>query len=388
VSDSDLSHFEVSIGTSPGATNTLAWTNVARATAYSHSSLTLVDNEIYYFNLRSVDTAGNVSAVLSSSGWQNLICPTGYIKIPGNETPGLGGAVYTFGSKTRYDGTQRKLSDFCVMKYEAKFQNNGVIKADGNGVFADQVNLANAGAVANVIPVSAPEGKPWSRISREDLTKQMDAPRACAKLGADYSLINNAQWQTIARDVEATVSNWKEGTTAGTNDNALNRGHSDDAAKGTLAASNDDSLACLGIGTSTADLNPIADNCNNSWHNNKRTFALSTGDVIWDFSGNIYEWILDLNSQVWGSSDYIITNPFASSAGKLAWGPAGDHTQKDGDDKGGLGHFYDGIADTTTAVFRGVGFSSTTKGGLFYSHTSQLLDHISPGRGFRCVYAP
>ena len=48
----------------------------------------------------------------------------------------------------------------------------------------------------------------------------------------------------------------------------------------TLAASSDDNDPCFGI---------TGANCI-GWNSRKRTHSLSNGEVIWDLSGNLYEW--------------------------------------------------------------------------------------------------
>ena len=95
-------------------------------------------------------------------------------------------------------------SDFCVMKYEAK-------------------NVSSA-------PESNIAATPWVNIT------QTNSISACTSLGADYELITNEQWMTIATNIAAQGNNWNGGT-VGTN--ALNRGNSD----GSVQAAAADSVA-------------------------------------------------------------------------------------------------------------------------------------------------
>ena len=46
----------------------------------------------------------------------------------------------------------------------------------------------------------------------------------CSSLGAGYALISNAQWQTIAQNIENVATNWSGGA-VGTG--GIPRGHSD-----------------------------------------------------------------------------------------------------------------------------------------------------------------
>ncbi|MBC87587.1 MAG: hypothetical protein CL677_10470 [Bdellovibrionaceae bacterium] len=67
--DSDISYYEVSLGTTPGATDAKDWTNVGNVTSYQFNSLTLSNGTTYYASLRAVDAAGNKSDVVTSDGW-------------------------------------------------------------------------------------------------------------------------------------------------------------------------------------------------------------------------------------------------------------------------------------------------------------------------------
>ncbi|MFN3916628.1 MAG: N-acetylmuramoyl-L-alanine amidase [Flavobacteriales bacterium] len=73
---SDVVTYWFSIGTSAGATDVLGWTNVGNITSYTANGLTLVNNQLYYVNLKAENGAGLESAVTSSDG-QRLINTTG-----------------------------------------------------------------------------------------------------------------------------------------------------------------------------------------------------------------------------------------------------------------------------------------------------------------------
>jgi hypothetical protein len=65
-----FSAFEYSFGSSAGATDRKAWTDVGVSTSIAaQSGLTLTSGSTYYVNVRTKDAAGNVSAAISSSGW-------------------------------------------------------------------------------------------------------------------------------------------------------------------------------------------------------------------------------------------------------------------------------------------------------------------------------
>jgi N-acetyl-anhydromuramyl-L-alanine amidase AmpD len=67
-SNSAIAYYWYSIGTSPGFTNTLGWTSNWGATAVTAKTLTLVQNQTYYFNIKAENGAGLFSSVISSNG--------------------------------------------------------------------------------------------------------------------------------------------------------------------------------------------------------------------------------------------------------------------------------------------------------------------------------
>jgi N-acetyl-anhydromuramyl-L-alanine amidase AmpD len=66
--NSGIVRYWYSIGTAPGSTNTLGWTSNWAATAVTAKTLSLVQNTIYYFNVRSENGAGMLSSIASSNG--------------------------------------------------------------------------------------------------------------------------------------------------------------------------------------------------------------------------------------------------------------------------------------------------------------------------------
>ncbi len=66
--NSALSKYWYSIGTSAGATNVLGWTSNWGFTTATSSTITLTQNTIYYVNVKAEDGAGLFSSVVSSNG--------------------------------------------------------------------------------------------------------------------------------------------------------------------------------------------------------------------------------------------------------------------------------------------------------------------------------
>src|SRR5690606_7159109 len=128
------------------------------------------------------------------------------------------------------------------------------------------------------------------------------------------------------RDIESVSSNWD--TSGDPADHSLNRGNMGEDADDFYPADPNDENGCTGIGFGSDP----DDDCDKNWHINKRTHSLSNNEVIWDLSGNAYEWIWDTPSGYdeygsYGGEDYVHLDPYAwePAASKLRWGPAGDH---------------------------------------------------------------
>jgi prepilin-type N-terminal cleavage/methylation domain-containing protein len=135
-------------------------------------------------------------------------------------------------------------SDFCVMKYEAK-------NAGGN------------------IPVSQASGSPWGSISQTNAISYSQNVAGCS----GCHLITENEWMTIAQNVLSVPSNWSGGLVGS---GYIYSGHNDYTPGITLAADSNDANGYAGE--------------TNTGGNQLRTLTLSTGQVIWDFAGNIWEW--------------------------------------------------------------------------------------------------
>ncbi|MFL5762450.1 MAG: glycosyl hydrolase family 18 protein [Bacteroidia bacterium] len=66
--NSGLSKYWYAIGTTPGGTDVVNWTNNALATSKTQTGLSLISGQYYYFSVRSEDGAGLLSAVSTSDG--------------------------------------------------------------------------------------------------------------------------------------------------------------------------------------------------------------------------------------------------------------------------------------------------------------------------------
>ena len=114
-------------------------------------------------------------------------------------------------------------------------------------------------------PKSESGKAPLVSVTREE------AKTACENINAH--LMTNAEWMAIARDIEEG-DNWAN--------NVLNRGNFSSVAVEVANAKDDQA----GSG------------------DDKRTHNLSNGQIIWDFSGNVWEWVDEVRTGAEMTSDF------------------------------------------------------------------------------------
>jgi formylglycine-generating enzyme required for sulfatase activity len=299
-------------------------------------------------NLTKLGSLGKVNnnPIVTDTG---LVCPVGYVKVPGNP-------LY---------GTQ----DFCVMKYQAK----AVAISDptvglttpntGSNTIANNTTATTAANGRMIASVAS--GYPIANIS------QTTAIQYCIDAGG--SLMTNAEWMTLARNIESVPSNWTGGAVGS---GELWRGHSDGSPNNALEASTDDNDVYFGTGNTSPSIE-------------RRTHTLSNGEVIWDLSGNVWEWTSDTilgqdkpnNSsggffQEWtaisnfGTLSYDLTRPSNTS-----W----NSTQNMGQ------YFAGGLTGGPFAFLRGGFWALTSNAGVFALRLANTPSHTASNIGFRCV---
>ncbi len=236
--------------------------------------------------------------------------------------------------------------DFCIGKYEAK-------------------NVA--GRV-----VSQAGGLPYVSHTQAQAAEQ--AAQSCN----GCHLVTEAEWLTVAHNVVNTASNWTNGTVGS---GSIYGGHNDGAPANALQADSDDGNGYAGTGqTSGAQ---------------RRTLTLSNGEIIWDFSGNVFEWTTGQISTgkpgaggTWANYDWnslgdggslspdvfpVFATPAASS-----W--TATH---------GIGRLRSNPSDTTLVGFTRGGFwSSGGLAGIFSLYLSQSATSPSASVGFRVAVEP
>ncbi len=326
--DSGLSGYRVAVGTEPLGNDVLDWVDANDAQAMLDLSGAAVGR--YYASVRSVDVAGNTSNPVASGGF--IVCPDDFAYVPGNDDDGIASPA------------------FCVMRYEAH----------AVGV-SDAINLGDdASATVNV----APEGTPWTGLSRNRATS------ACSDLGDGYGSLSNNQWQVVARSLEANPDNWSGGAVGS---GAVPRGHSDGAPGSGLVVDTAD--PCAGTGQADCD-NPASGD-----FSQLRRLYLANGDAVWDFAGNVDEWVLSSA----GAPDVLWTEFSAAvfnmgeeaSVYRSRFAPDGAY-----DSAQGMGQFYGG----GTALARGGALGDGARAGIFGGMHNAW--NTGGTRGFRCMYAP
>ncbi|MGA1050568.1 MAG: hypothetical protein ACO3TG_03660, partial [Minisyncoccia bacterium] len=283
-------------------------------------------------------------------------CPTGYIAVPGNSMYGT--------------------SDFCVAKYEMKAvaisaPTVGLTTPNtGKNTIANDTTAttaANGRAIASVA-----SGYPIANIS------QITAIDYCANQNtvSGGALITNAEWMTIARNIEGQLSNWTTGTAASTaiGTGGLYRGHSDNSPANALEAGVDND-GYIGTGQSGFSIE-------------RRTLTLSNGGVIWDLGGNLYEHtnntILgqDKPTEAPGNGEFTTMTGYGTLSYDLTRpsNPAWNGTQN-------MGQYYAGTTTgTTTFSFRrGGNWIYSNYVGIFRLHLASTPNSFGRDLGFRCV---
>ncbi|POB14830.1 hypothetical protein [Halobacteriovorax sp. DA5] len=300
-----------------------------------------IDGEIYGKELQSqyataqLISNGSAWFITYSTGTLGtgaLSCPTGFIAVTGNGTLGT--------------------SDFCVMQFEAR-----------NVSSTPRSNDADASS------------SPWVSINATTAQSECESMSEGGFSGT-FALISNPEWMTIARDIEGVASNWS-GASVGSGH--IPRGHTDNSPGSALAI------------TSTADSydgtgNNSGQAAGSGWEQ-KRTHTLSNGSTIWDFSGNVWEWV-DWDS---GSAGFTTGPTNGTASWQALTSLSGSVTANDLQSSGGytssqsFGQWYGGSAG---AALRGGRWSSGTNAGAVALSLNAAPSNTGTDIGFRCVYRP
>jgi len=240
----------------------------------------------------------------------------------------------------------------CIMQYEAKCSNGGGDTATDGGY--PWSSCTSAGGTV----VSASAGEPITNIT------QIQAKAACESIGAH--LITNAEWMSLARDIEQVVSNYVD--VSGTS--TLKRGN-----VGLLdAASYDGANPEVGVVDAKAKL------------------KLSNGKEIYHLSGNVYEWVdetkftseLPNYAEAWrefnaitytSKTPYLIVGPLSTSLTTGALGFGRIYTDNGAAHPSGDVH----------AFRRGEAWGGASCAGVFALNLDYSPSYSISSIGFRCA---
>lgn len=287
-------------------------------------------------------------------------CPSNYVLVPNSQSRSSSDS----GDKNNADEKTKtgEQKYFCLSTFEMK------IKNEDNG---------NTYYIKRDIPESRPEGTPWVNINRDQAIAE------CQSLGVGYDLISNDEWQATAKNLESNPKNWTSGEVG---KQMMYRGHSDYPEEGSLAVSD-----------ITDPYNGTNNTENEIWGEGKeqrRTLYLSDGQVLWDFAGNVREWVKDsikVKFKVFDWDDSLFVSQLSDKSFKGSnLGRAkelfGAGRTYEGDDSGkyfGLGILE--IWFQAGGIIRGGAFNDGVRAGVFstflYSFDSDYHEWV----GFRCV---
>jgi hypothetical protein len=323
---------------------------------YDSLQLSILYRNVQYIKILPSPTS-NISLAnydfrvpISAENQKSLVCPNNFIRVTAR-------APYTS-------------SSFCVAKFEMKIEG----MTDGT-----HAGLPGASTDPTFKAEARSDGTPFTNLTRDQsITK-------CNELGAGYDLITNNQWQTLAQTIELQATNWTSGSIGA---GMLFVGHSESSTALNLSVSNPaDEFDQTG--------NTPAQSAGSGLEQ-RRTQHLPNGEVIWDLSGNVLEWVKENNTTNFVSNSYFsqltdATHPEVSVVGDLSgtasllFGPTVSYPTLGSPLYGGLG--YGMFSLTGTGIMRGGYLASQTQAGVFSTGFFNPNSYFTNG-GFRCVYQP
>ncbi len=272
-------------------------------------------------------------------------CPEGYIPVPRDD-----------------NYTER---DFCVMQYEAgsEYRGNNRDGYRSNNRYSRSYRDDEDEGYYFDKAVSRSGNDPWTGLSHGE------AKEKCQNNGIGYSLITNDDWQTIARLIESEPENWSSGRAVVRTDNVLNVGSSSRGAYGGSRG-----------GSSSR------------WEVNRRTHILPNGEEIWDFSGGVWELVLESTASLGVRSEGNKHISELSGESKRLFGPKNNFYHLSDrsvrETPGGLG---DAKLSTVKDYLARGGGNSERDMGVFSVRADIDNKRSGPSLrdvGFRCIFRP
>lgn len=351
---------------------------------------------------------GAVSIVSAQSITQKS-CRAGWVLVPGD--PSL------------------DTSDFCVMEFEAQ-------NPAWNTYISQIIDLGLAAEPRYSVPASFTAQRPESRYSTGTEQRipwvyvtQQQAIASCASIGAH--LVTMAEAQTINRNAETQNVNWPSGI----GQKCMYAGHVDgDPLSFVPAPSGDDQHndPYQGMNESSTNISQSIGQCpfvlsdyttnpaklRDNGVYSRRTLYLSTGAMIWDWSGNVGEWLADTctnNGNGYGApavfpahgagnggtyfdynpQDHIgaayteWTQPYLADYESVILGPRNPALAGSAalNSTWGVGKYW-GCFANGYAMYRGSYAFKGSSGGVFHLNAGHTTNFNHNYVGFRCAAAP
>ncbi len=346
-------------GVNPGDTvslhsNSSCTSEIAKGKATSGfielESSSLTPGSVYNVYAKRKNVSNKESSCSTVYAAYNLLkCPDGYLEVGDNNALGI--------------------NPFCVMKYEAKawsdLDSDNVtdgFEVDTDGCGETSCSSSNWG-LKSYKPGSTYICKPWRMLDSEA------AKKACKSLGKDFDLISNSEWMVIAEEVEANPLNWSGGA-VGT---------------GCVYQGNTGVNSACSYNISSIDQGLSRDS--------KAIHTLKNGEQIWDFSGNVAEWVdwgkeekvtrvpVTCNDP-WGEIDSDFCSGNLLNNDFLPFNPANIPYSSYGSSYG-IGQVEGGVGGYAV---RGGAYQYGNYAGIYSLSLSLTKESARAEIGFRCVY--
>ena len=215
---------------------------------------------------------------------------------------------------------------------------------------------------------------PWDNLTREE------AISASKRNGDRYDLIDTIAWTGVARLIASVPENW---STQKIYEGHLNIGHASPVPPQTLEASSNDDDSCY----------QLSEKCSLSqWKPMRRVHILPNQEIIWDFSGNVSEFMNDkFISKTRIESSYISMMNF-KNPGVARFAPRVNCNEPASKENYycGYGWFWKANTLADPVIARGGHWDNKAEmsAGIFSAIVRLSDGERYPKVGFRCVFAP
>ena len=249
-----------------------------------------------------------------------------------------------------YGDSDYGTSNFCITKFEAKKSGPG-----------------NVSAVSTSVP--------WVSESQSTFVSK------CQAIGTGYDMQSNDHWMTVTANVANVGDNWSGGVVGS---GALSRGHTDNDPTTTIDAEIDDNLGCSGT-FNTCD--------GSTWHDQRRTYKLSNDEVIWDLSGNAWEYTSYVNASgkatpvgnAWNEFTAVGDGANLTKAMLVPTNSVKSYWSDTWTSSQGIGQYYPGTNGSGGAMMRGGAITDGTSAGIFATRLTYDSTTVYADAGFRCI---